>query len=262
MMRPSVPDVHITDRRDVELAAYRAFTGQAAVGLIFALLSPLALIDPLLWSMPALGLFFSLWALRRIKKNAPAMTGRGLALAGLTIALLFAVAAPTEWLVYRWRIRHEARQFSELWFQYLVHDEPQKAHQLTLPPLVRQPFDQLWAFYRNNPRPRQGLEGYVKSPLVRTLLALGPRAQVRFYDTADQKRLLDEDYVEQLYAVTYEDRGERKSFFVLVRMTRPKRAEAKTGWRIVSAQGDVLPGGWKADTTDDSQPLDAPITGD
>ena len=43
---PSVPDVHITDPQDAELAAYRALAGQAVLGLIFGLLAPLALVDP------------------------------------------------------------------------------------------------------------------------------------------------------------------------------------------------------------------------
>ena len=184
MIRPSVPEVHISDHRDAEFAAYRALAPQAVAGLIFGLLAPLALIDPLLCLMPALGLLFSCWALRRIKNDSSALTGRGMAMVGLTISLLIAVAAPTEWLVYRWRVRDEARQFSALWFRYLVQDEPQKAHQLTMPPQRRLPFDQrLWDFYRN-PRSREALQGYVSSPTVRALLTLGPRSRVRFYDTA------------------------------------------------------------------------------
>ena len=71
LMRPSVPDVHITDAEDAELAAYRALAGQAVLGLIFGLLAPLALVDPLLWGIPALGVLLSGWAIRRIKKSDP-----------------------------------------------------------------------------------------------------------------------------------------------------------------------------------------------
>ena len=89
-MRPSVPDVHITDPQDAELAAYRAVAGQAVVGLIFGLLAPLALVDPLLWAVPALGVLLSGWALRRIRRSEPALAGRKMALAGLVLSLLFA----------------------------------------------------------------------------------------------------------------------------------------------------------------------------
>jgi hypothetical protein len=243
MMRPSVPDVHITDPDDAELAAYRALAGQAVVGLIFGLLSPLALVDPMLWGFPAVGIVVSVWALRRIKKD-DSLTGRKMTLAGLTLSLLFAVAAPTDWLEYRRIVRNEARQFSSLWFQFLIHDEPQKAHQLTMAPQVRHFLDnRLWAFYRTDPRLRQQIENYVKNPLVRTLLAMGPKAEVRFYDTANQAHDPEEDTVEQLYAVTYEEDGEKKSFFVAVEMARQKLVTGEAGWHIIQTNGPVRPEG-------------------
>ena len=244
-MRPSIPDVHITDAQDTELAVYRALPGQAVLGLIFGLLSPVALIDPMLWAIPLLGVVFSGWALRRIKNNAPAMTGRKMALVGLAFSLLLAAAAPADWSVYRRMVRNEAEQFSALWFRYITQDEPQKAYQLTVTPQTRQPLDdRLWAFYKNAPRIRQELESYVKQPLVRTLLALGPKARVRFYQTSGQTRENNNDQVGLLYAVTYEEAGESKSFFVLVRLERRKLTSGEAGWRILGADGGVKPEGW------------------
>jgi hypothetical protein len=230
----------------MELAAYQRLAGHAVVGLIFGLLAPLALVDPLLWGIPVLGAILSVCALRHIRKNAPALTGRKLAIVGLTLSLLFAAAAPTDWLVYRRLLRDEAQQFSTLWFRLLTQDEPQKAFQLTLPPPMRHPLDdQLWDFYRNDDRQRKGLESYVKDPLVRTLLALGPKAQVRFYDTVDQICDSDEgDVVIQCYAVTYEEEGEKKSFFVTVNMLRRKFDTGEIGWRMGQTLGGVRPEGW------------------
>ena len=154
-------------------------------------------------------------------------------------------AAPTDWLVHRWRVRNEAGEFAALWFRFLTEDEPQKAYQLTLPPAARQPLDyRLWAVYRDTPHLRQGLENYVKVPLVRTLLALGPKARVRFYQTAGQTGADQEDTVEQIYAVTYEEEGEQKSFLVAVQMARTKLADGTAGWRIARADGGVKPEGW------------------
>ena len=243
-MRPSVPDVHITDPQDAELAAYRTLAGQAVVGLICGLLAPFAMVDPMLWAIPILGMLFSWWALRRIKANAPAMTGRKMALAGLALSLLFLAAAPADRAVYRHMVRNEARHFSALWFEYLLQDEPHKAYQLTVQPTSRQPLDdRLWAYYRSQPKLRQNLYEYVELPLVQSLLALGPKAQVRFYRTADQEHNANNDRVGQLYAVTYEDGGERNSFFVRVEMLRKKLRDGTAGWRILSAGGGVRPEG-------------------
>lgn len=241
-MRPSVPDVHITDARDLELAAYHPLAGQAVVGLIFGLLSPLALIDPGLWIFPALGVVFGVWALRRIEKNAPELTGRGMAVVGLTLSLLLASAAPADWLVYRKKLREEAREFSAEWFRCLAHDAPHRAYQFTLPPSARRLGESnLWSVYRDSPRLRQHLESYVTTPLVRTLLALGPRAQVRFYDTVSQNTFNGNDQVEQLYAVTFEEAGEKKSFFVDVHTERIRLDTGVSGWRIVQARTGMTP---------------------
>jgi hypothetical protein len=243
-MRPGVPDVHITDSQDAEFAAYRPLVVQAVIALLFGLLAPLALLSPVFWIVPAIGLFFGSWALRRINRDSTALTGRKLAWAGVSLSLLLMVAAPTDWLVYRRVVRDEARQFCTLWLRYLTHDEPQKAHHLTISPMARQPLDgDLWGFYRNDARARTSLEGYVKLPLVRTLLALGPRAMVRFYETAGQSQDGDTDVVELVYAVTYEEEGERKSFFVGVQAMRMELADGSAGWRILQA-GVARPEGW------------------
>lgn len=244
-MRPSVPDIHITDSQDAELAEYRPLAGQAVLALIFGLLAPLAMIDIMLWAIPALGVILGWWALRRIRKNTPGMTGRKIALTGLALSLLFLMAAPGDWLAYRSMVRDEAKQFSSMWFKYLNEEEPQKAHQLTMTPQSRQTLDdRLWGYYRNNRKAREDLESYVKMPLVRTMLALGPKAQVRFYQTTGQSRDNDNDQVDQLYAVTYDEDNERKSFFILVRMARRKLASGGAGWRILQTEGGVRPAGF------------------
>jgi hypothetical protein len=243
-MRPSVPDVHITDSQDSEFAAYRALTSQSVVGLLLGLLSPLALLASAFWIVPALGVFFSVWALRRIKQDPQALTGQKLAWVGLFLSLLLAAAAPADWLTYRRTIRNEARQFTSAWMQFLVHNEPHKAHQLTVPPQNRQPIDDhLWNYYRNSQRSRRTLESYAKFPLVRTLLELGPRANVRFYETADQTQENNIDAIEEVYAVTYEDEGEKKSFFVVVTALRMKLADGAADWSIGETKiGERPPG--------------------
>ena len=243
-MRPSVPDVHITDPHDAELATYRALAWQAVLGLIFGLLAPLALLDPSLWAAPLFGTVVSWAALRRIKRNGSALAGRRLAMVGLTLSLLFAAAAPADWVAYRWMIRKQARQFSALWFKYLAQDEPQKAYQLTMLPPLRPPLDdRLWDFYRNSPRVREKLEDSVQAPLVRALLALGPKAQVRFYRTLSQAQGQSTDEVQQCYAVTYDDGGEKKSLLVNVKTVRQTFPDGGAGWRIYGVDIGVPPEG-------------------
>jgi hypothetical protein len=244
-MRPSVPDVHITDAGDADLAEYQTIAPQAVIGMLCGFLAPLALVDPLLWAFPIFGVIFSWWALCRIKAGSPAIAGRKMALTGWTLSVLFLIAAPADWMVYRYLVAKEAKQVADQWFQFITHDEPHKACQLTSAPQARQPLnDRLWDYYRNAPKPREQLEGYVKSPLVRTMLALGPKAQVRFYGVADQSRTGSTDVVGLWYAVTYEEQNERKSFFVLVRASRTVLQSGESEWRILETEGGVRPSGW------------------
>lgn len=245
-MRPSVPDVHITDSQDAEFAAYRPFAFQSIVGFFFGILSPLAFVNEGFWLAPVVGLIFSWWALRRIARGDAVTTGRRLAQIGFVLSLVFLVAAPTDMLVYRRAVCSEARHVSEIWFRYLTHGEPQKAFQLVIPPQMRQTSDEkLWDSYNSDARLQGGLKNYVQNPLVRTLLALGPRATVRFYETAEQK---DEDrvvLVTSLFAVTYEEEGEKKSFFVSVQAMRMRLPDGSAEWRIIDTKGGIKPDGWE-----------------
>jgi hypothetical protein len=118
----------------------------------------------------------------------------------------------------------------------MTHDEPHKAYQLTQPAQTRQPLDdQLWNHYRNAPKSRQALEGYVQTPLIRAILALGPKANVQFYETGEQVHEGLNDMVVHVYAVTYEDDGEKKSMLVEVPAMRTV-ANGEVEWRILQVK--------------------------
>ncbi len=223
-------------------AEYRALSVPAVVGLIAGLLSPLAMVDPLIWGLPLLGLIFSSVALRQIARNAPEMTGRKIALAGLTLSILFGVMAATHWASYRWLVNREARQFAQVWFDSLGQDQPHKAYQLTLHPDYRQPLDDmLWEFYRGDPRWDGKLRSYVERPLVRTLLVLGDDCRIRYYSGGSVKRTDAVDEVHQVYAVTREEDGQKKTFFIAMEMKRFKLEDGRAQWQLRRTRRDFVP---------------------
>ncbi|MBN2578969.1 MAG: hypothetical protein JXB10_08255 [Pirellulales bacterium] len=234
---------------DKSLAEYRTLSVSAVVGLVLGLLSPLALAAPLLWGFPLTGVLVSLWSLWRIRRQATIVTGRAVALWGLALSLVFAAAGPADWFVTRWRIEKEARQFAKLWFELLAREQPERAYQLTLSPKLRQPLDdRLWQYYRGAPEWRLKLEQFTEpapkgeSPrLVRTLLALGESARVRYWGTLrhDHEGFLDS--VLQRYAVTFEDAGGKKTFFAVLHLGRHHGPDADPEWQILSASGEEKP---------------------
>ncbi|MBN2474614.1 MAG: hypothetical protein JXB62_08395 [Pirellulales bacterium] len=233
-----------TGFRDAQIAEYRALSAPAVAGLMLGLLAPLAMIDPLLWIVPLVGTFVSGSALWRIARNAPVLSGRRAALTGLVLSLVFATAGPTGWAGYRWLIRREARQFALAWFGFLRHDEPHKARQLLTNPVYRPPLgDQLSDLYRDDPNWAEELKSYVARPLVRRLLDLGEKAQVRYYDTTAQKQVAGHDMVDQRYTVTYDEDGKRRAFFVAIKLLRTRLGTKWANWRITQAEMDTVPDG-------------------
>ena len=207
--------------------------------------------DPVLWAVPIVAGMVCMRAFVQIKQKAPAMIGRKAALAGLWLAVFSFSAAYSDWAYFRWRIRDEARQTALFWFDLLAKDRPELAFQLTVPPQQRHAFDdRIWDFYVDSDRDIvkrfTKLKNYVapgkteESPnLVRTLLALGNSAEVRYLSTLDQFYVESQYIVDQIYAVTFVESGEKKTFFVLVRLARHVVGDKHAAWRIVYAQGGV-----------------------
>ena len=195
--------------------SYQAVNPWSVASLVLGFLSVLALLHELLWVVPLLGVAASLWALRQISTYWPTYIGRTVALTGLGLSLLFAVAASTSWWIQRQMFAREAEVFALRWFDLLRHDDPLRAHQLTLAPRLRRPFDAtLPDVYREEAPLRAELEAFVEQPAVRALLALGEGALVRLYETKQVHIGRTTDMATQVFAVTFEEAGERQSFFV------------------------------------------------
>ncbi len=242
MSRPDRIQPRLTDLQDAEIARYRAVSVPAVVGLILGLLAPLAMLDPLLWIEPPLGVLVGALALWQVSQHTPVLLGRKAAVVGLTLSLFFATAAPTNWMVFRYLVRREARQFAGYWFEYLAHDQPHKAYQLTVHPTYRRPLDEdPRELLSDDPRWQTNLEDYVSEPLVRALLALGEKAQVRYYDSKGQKHNSERDLLSQAFAVTYHEAGERKTFFVGVELERVKLPGGRACWYVSAANDGFVP---------------------
>jgi hypothetical protein len=233
------------DADETDVATFQSVSGLAVAGLVIGLLAPSAMLDPMFWVVPLVGIAVGAWALWQIRRRAGALVGRKAALAGLLLSVVFAAAAPTDWTVYRWRLRSEARQVADLWFECLRRQEPHKAYQLLLDPMSRRPLDErLWAVYRETPRWRDALVKYVAQPLPRTLLALGPKATVRYCECPDQGEADDKPWVQLLYAVTYDEGAGPTTFFVSVSLERTRTLDGRANWHISQALGGVRPEGW------------------
>jgi len=245
MSEGDIHEFRLSEPGDAEVIQYRAISGLAVGGLVVALVSPVALAHPLLWAVPLAGVVLCLLALRQIARHAPALIGRKAAVAGVILSVVWGVAGPSEWLVYRRLIDAEGRRFAlDCWFEFLRNNEPQKAYELTKPPEARLPLDVgLWNRYSTGSDfQREELLNYVRQPEIQSLLALGDRARVRYYDTESRSRSKGDGVLKQVYAVTYTEAGQRKSFFV--RLTLRRHYVADTGqayWEVDNHEAAIRP---------------------
>lgn len=244
---PDTPHPKLTSARDDGLIEYRPVSRLAIVGVLFGLLSPLALVDLNLLLFPLLGAVLCGMALIRIVRSGTPLLGRKAAWLGLTAAFVCSTASLADFYTYRWLIRREARQFALQWFEFLADGEPHKAYQLTLHPRDRWPLDEnLWTFYREGPKRRSELENYIAPAkpgeppkLVRTLLELDGRAEVRYRETLFQQPSEGKLQTRQVYAVTCDDDGRKKTFFVAVDLERLRLPDGRWNWRLLGAKGGV-----------------------
>lgn len=77
-----------------ELGNYRSLSSLAVCAFLLGIASLVALLAPLMVAIPIAGVVVALFALARISNSAGALSGRGLALAGLALAIACAVASP------------------------------------------------------------------------------------------------------------------------------------------------------------------------
>ena len=160
------------------LASYRAPSIVAILALLFGLASPLALVAPLLMVLPLVGAVLALVALGRVAASEGQLVGRGAALWGLALSVVFALASPVrERCTAHW-FSQQAQPLAERWLQLLVAGDTNSAFHLTT--AAERPVA---------PDPRPGmpepevtpLEQFEQTPTIEQLANLG-EANVRLVE--------------------------------------------------------------------------------
>jgi hypothetical protein len=230
-------DFRLSTTQDADIVQYHALSGLAVAGLLLGLFSVFALLAPMLWLLPELGAIVSGAALWRIHRSAPALAGRRLAQCGLLLSIALGVAVPVDGFVYHRLIRNEGRDFAALWFEHLRQGDAQQAHQLALHPAQRQPRGaDLRDFYEHNARAGQSLERYLKTPLVQTLLAQGPKANVRYDRTQHQETNELGEEVDLIYAISYAQPAGQTTLSAELDVERYKLESGQVDWQVVRAE--------------------------
>jgi hypothetical protein len=228
-----------SDAAEAKLPEYRALSGLAVVGFLLGLFSVLAIVHISLSFVGAAAALCCLAALIRISASPSEISGRRLALAGFVLAVFWTTSGLAKELTRQRLLDAHSRAFAVHWFEYLKKGEPEKAFELRNAASARRPLDsKLLGHYLSSRMDYEGLEEFVAKPAVRALLTLGDRAQVSHYtfDGADAEK------VGQVFAVTYDDHGTKKSFLVHMTLVRSHFPDYGTSaWQIDGSHAPWTP---------------------
>lgn len=229
-----------SDAAEAELPQYRALSGIAVVGFLLGLASAVSIIHVGLSFVGVLAAICCATALARISRAPSEMSGRRLAVAGLALAVFWTVAGSARHVTNRYLLDTQSRAFALQWFEYLKKGEPEKALEMSNSALARRPLDdKLLGHLLSSQADYEQLEEFVSKPEVRALLALGGRAQVRHYACVEA----GEEFVSQVYAVTYDDRETKKSFLVKINLIRSEFPDQGVfGWQTGATDAPWTPG--------------------
>ena len=223
--------------------ANRAISPWAILSAVLALAGPVAWIHPLLWTVPFLAVVVGAAALAQIKQHAAGLVGHSAAWLGVLVGVVCGIGAPLSYAAHHVLSEREARRVGLLWFAYLRDDEPQKAQQLMEHPRKRLgPNDRIWDHLREDELARERFDKFVRRPLIRTLLALDGRANVRFYESEGSQSGKRLEVFHQRFAVTWEDEQRRQTLLVRLDLHRvTDRYTGEVAW-FVDPKYDISPG--------------------
>jgi hypothetical protein len=130
-----------TDSRQAEfssneidtLEAYHPVNRVAIASLVTGLASAAALLNPLLWGLPAVAVVLALFALFQIRKSNGEQRGAVLAKVGFGVAMFFASWSLSWYMTDYYVLTKQARVYGDEWINLLREGKIYEAHQLALP---------------------------------------------------------------------------------------------------------------------------------
>ena len=220
----------------------------AIPAVVLGIASAAAMAGPAWWWVAGVGLAVSaaaLWQLNTqvVQEQSVKERGRPLALLGLSLSLAFAVGGPTHHIWRQVWISQQSRSVGMKWLNYIMVGEAYKALEMTRPAEQRRLNDaRLKMLYSEDELRRRQYAAFLDRKLVRTLRALSHEARRRHYQTEQIERLLNRDRITDVYAVTFFEDGERKTFFVMLLLERREDPTTAAGvWRVVRFEGGYRP---------------------
>jgi hypothetical protein len=169
-----------SDDSDVVATTYHRISPVALLGLLLGLASPLAVLSPLLWILPAGALIASAIGIVHTSRPDSELAGKKVAQLGLFLAVLFGVGGPTRWWAERTWMAREAREFVGAWLDRFQQGDAAKAFELSKTHVGRRTAEvDLEEYYAKEENQTKLASFKLRAPVVK-MLALGKDGEYLF----------------------------------------------------------------------------------
>ena len=240
------------DASENEESNYRRLSAMALVAFFFGVLSFVIYFSVWFFFIAVIGIVLALLAVWSIHRSEGLLFGGGLAHCGLALSIIALVSVSVMWPYYLYELRLEGNRFFQIWLHALRMNNIPLAKGMSSPYWERPSIDdeeQWWKSQYADKWKHRSIHGYTDNKLVRTLLALGEKADITYYKTLTASVGDGKDTVVSVYAVTYlSESGEKETFFIKMTGVRqfPTKDVKNAGWLLDPFPELYIPEEYKA----------------
>ena len=171
-----------TDREADQFETYQAISPWAPTAMLLGIASVMAIIHPLLWFVPFLGVIFGCLGLRQLASHTGQIGRKGI-LCGLALSLFFGTLAPARIITRSWLLTRESRRISIEWLELVSQGNLEQAHQWTLEAVRRHRSElPIKQYYEQNANVWKDLQEFFQSEETQEIVKVVQKGKVR-YDT-------------------------------------------------------------------------------
>jgi hypothetical protein len=246
------------DASENEEVSYRRLSVTALVALFIGVLSFVIYFSVWFFFIAVIGIVLALIAVWSIRRSEGLLFGRGLAHCGLALSIIALVSVSVLWPYYLYELRLEGNRFFRIWLTALQENNLPLAKGMSSPYWERPSIDDEESWWKSQYADKwkhKSIHGYTDNKLVRTLLALGTKAEITYCKTLASVVGDGKDTVVSVYAVTYlSESGEKETFFLRMTGVRqyPTKDIKNAGWSLDPFPEFYVPDEYKATATKES----------
>lgn len=223
--------------------SYKSLSLWSIFALVASIVSALSLVTVLLWILPVIAICIALFALYAISRSPESLTGSGVAVTAVAIAIFFLALAPTRTVARRYYLASQARTYTDEWLNLVKEGRAAEAFHLTLTPANRsadlETVLKRHALTDAKAADSVGADFFFLNETLRKFLDQ-PDTTFEFV-RSEQFGFSSRDNADEL-TMRYNVTTKGETFPVLVRMQRLTIEESGTAvWRVEEVGGGVQP---------------------